>query len=186
VGDVAGEGRGGEAGGVKEDRLSVSYHNLESLLPRLKGCAFHVTTQAAYPEIREVGRVLWNPPESIPKWKCKAHSREMQRVAICDLRAVDEERIHFAQRAYNFLDPRGAPPDPVFLLLSEIGAHHLIEYLECEREMRQMGTQLVPHIEAGYPGDLPLAHLSSAIIVDVLDRPDILGLLAGSAESVDG
>ncbi|MDE2943467.1 MAG: hypothetical protein OXT63_04580 [Gemmatimonadota bacterium] len=71
---------------------------------------------------------------------------------------------------YFFLDPRGGCPDPAFLILSRSAVERIVTYDEAIDDARKVGQMIVPFVEAGYPGDLPLAEITDVLIVDI-DRP---------------
>jgi hypothetical protein len=135
---------------------------------------FHVTTQEAWPLIRSTGSVLPNPPNhpSIKKWEFTRapYFRQESHVSLCDLRFVRESDLTIALDAYYFLDPRSGCPDPVFLILSRSSANAIVTYGEAIGDATEAGQMIVPFIEAGYPGDLPLAEITDVLIVDI-DRP---------------
>ena len=154
------------------ERVKIHQSELRStLLDRLCGNVFHVTTQEAWPLIRSTGLVLSNPPDhpAIKKWEYNAYFRQRSHVSLCDLRSVRETDLEMALERYFFLDPRSCP-DPVFLILSPSSANAIVTYSEAIDDATEAGQMIVPFIEAGYPGDLPLAEITDVLIVDI-DRP---------------
>lgn len=143
-----------------------------TLLDRLLGNVFHVTTQDAWPRIRGGEVVLSKPLDrpSIKKWKYNAYFRRQSHVSLCDLRSIRDRDLQLALGAYFFLDPRGGCPDPVFLILSRTAVDRIVTYDEAIDDAREAGQTIVPFVEAGYPEDLPLAEITDVLIVDI-DRP---------------
>ena len=143
-----------------------------TLLDRLLGNVFHVTTQDAWPRIRSGEVVLSNPPDhpSIKKWEYNAYFRRESHVSLCDLRSVRDNDLEMALGDYFFLDPHGGCSDPVFLILSRSAVDRIVTYDEAIDDAREAGQMIVPFVEAGYPGDLPLAEITVVLIVDI-DRP---------------
>jgi len=93
-------------------------------------------------------------------------------VSLCDLRTVRRRDLSIALHAYFFLDPHSYPNpvDPVFLILSPSAVNRIVTYGEAIDDATGAGQTIVPFIEAGYPGDLPLAEITDVLIVDI-DRP---------------
>ena len=157
------------------ERVKVHKSKLRtSLLDRLRGSVFHVTTQDAWPLIRSTGSVLPNPPDhpAIKKWEYDGYFRQESHVSLCDLRSVQESDLSIALDAYFFLDLRSYPDpvDPVFLILSPSAVNRIVTYDEAIGPATEAGQMIVPFIEAGYLGDLPLAEITDVLIVDI-DRP---------------
>ena len=115
-----------------------------------------------------------NPPDhpAIKKWEYTPppYFRQESHVSLCDLRAVRESDLKIALDAYFFLDPRRGCPDPVFLTLSPSSVNAIVTYGEAIDDATEAGQMIVPFIEAGYPGDIPLAEITDVLIVDI-DRP---------------
>ncbi len=155
------------------ERVKVPRSELRTtLLDRLRGNVFHVTTQNAWSRIRRGEVVLSNPPAhpSIKKWEYDAYFRQRSHVSLCDLRSVRDSDLKKALADYFFLDPRGGCPDPAFLILSRSAVERIVTYDEAIDDARKVGQMIVPFVEAGYPGDLPLAEITDVLIVDI-DRP---------------
>ena len=73
---------------------------------------------------------------------------------------------------YYFLDLRGGRADPVFLILSSSSVDRIVTNDGAIDDATEAGQMIVPFIEAGYPGDLPLAEITDVLIVDI-DRPPL-------------
>ncbi|MDE2803672.1 MAG: hypothetical protein OXN18_00850 [Gemmatimonadota bacterium] len=89
---------------------------------------------------------------------------------MCDLRSVRESDLNVALDGYFFLDLGGGRADPVFLILSRSSLNEIVTYDEAIDDATEAGQMIVPFIEAGYPGDLPLAAITDVLVVDI-DRP---------------
>ena len=155
------------------ERVRIHQSELRTtLLDRLRGNVFHVTTQEAWPLIRSTGSVLPNPPNDpkIKKWEYVGYFRQESHVSLCDLRSVQEGDLKEALPKYTFLDLREGRADPVFLILSSSSVDRIVTNAEAIDDATEAGQQIVPFIEAGYPGDLPLAEITEVLIVDI-DRP---------------
>lgn len=143
----------------------------ERLLPKLLERVFHVTTTDAYPSIQKTGAVLVEPPATSRHWSYDAHFRSTGCVSLCDLRGVDDEKIRLALSAYYFLNPRSDDADPVFLILRPAAIGCVVTYEEA-LEGGALERMIVPHIEAGYPGDLSLDLIQETIVVEIIHPPD--------------
>ena len=155
------------------ERIRIHQSELETtLLDRLRGRVFHVTTHLAWPLIHKTGFVLPDPPgdSAIKKWEYDSYFRGRRHVSLCDLRSVREEDLELGLERYFFLDPHHGNPDPVFLMLSDSAVGRVVTYSEVRDDAMQNGKMLAPFIEAGYPGCLPLTELANVLIVDI-DRP---------------
>ena len=155
------------------ERLKVHESELQTtLLDRLLGNVFHVTTQDAWPQILRTESVLSNPPDhpAIRKWEYDAYFQRKSHVSLCDLRSVRESDLNMALDAYFFLDLGGGRADPVFLILSRSSVKRIVTYDEAIDDATEAKQMIVPFIEAGYAGDLPLAEITDVLVVDI-DRP---------------
>ena len=106
----------------------------------------------------------------IKKWEYNAYFRQKSHVSLCDLRSVRESDLKMALDNYFFLDLGGARADPVFLILSSSSVNRIVTNDEAIDDATEAGQMIVPIVEAGYPGDLPLAEITDVLIVDI-DRP---------------
>jgi hypothetical protein len=71
---------------------------------------------------------------------------------------------------YNFLDYRAYRRiDPIFLLL-EPESYPALRIWGPELAKESRGFQLVPYLESGHPGDIPVSRIDDALHV-VVDRP---------------
>jgi len=142
---------------------------MDQLLPQLRDRVFHVTTQEAWPCIEASGRILSSPPECVPQYD-NAGLRHIGQVSVCDLRSLEEEDLQLAMDAYYFLDFRKESRGPVFLFLTESAIEDLVPYRELTDRINSLEKLIVPFIEAGYAGNLPLERISEVLAVDVVRR----------------
>ena len=139
------------------------------LLPRLRVRVFHVTTHAAYGRIMTEGVIKANTDPS-PLSAPDAYFRSRGCVSVCDLRDVTDDQINLALDAYYFLNPKSRDASPVFLFLAEHAFPCLIPG-RCQLEERALDELVVPHVEAGYPGDLKIEFIEDVLIVTVTHPP---------------
>lgn len=139
------------------------------LLPRLRGRVFHVTTHQAYSRIIADGVIQANAVPS-PSSSHNAYFRSRGNVSLCDLRDATDTQIDIALDAYYFLNPESRDASPAFLFLTEDACQRLVPG---RRQMveRALDKLVVPHVEAGYPGDLSTELIEEALIVHVTHPP---------------
>ncbi|MDE2783511.1 MAG: hypothetical protein OXK77_11185 [Gemmatimonadota bacterium] len=101
------------------------------------------------------------------KWEYNAYFRNRSHVSLCDLRSVEESDLDLALERYWFLDPWHGSPDPVFLILSSSAVNRIVTYDEAIEDATEAEEMIVPVVEAGYPGGLPLAEITDVLIVDI-------------------
>lgn len=160
-------------------RITLKQSDLEEeLLPQLLERVFHVTTQEAWPFIEASGRVLGSPPDCFVQWP-NAGLRCLGYVSLCDLRSLDEEELQHGLEKYpHLLYPLGDSSGPVYLFLRRSAIHDIGTYQQLADRVNDLGKLIVPHIEAGYAGDLSLAKIADVLVVDVLRSPTpLLGRL---------
>ena len=158
------------------DRLSLEQAELHDLLlPKLLGQVFHVTTLKAYAGIKRSGAV--EPSASgtfelaFPN-NAQSFSRRHDYVSLFDLRtATDDQIADVLDVRLNFLDPWAvARKDPVFLLLSPKAYDQLIPWTVAQRDCPD--SMFIWHVEAWFPGRIPIQVLSRAIEVEVKRPPE--------------
>ena len=143
----------------------------KELLPRLRDRVFHVTTQEAWPSIVAAGFVLVDPPEDVVKWEYDAYFRSVRHISLCDLRSLPKDDLELGLERFPFLDPRRSSTGPVYLFLGRAATERIVTYREAVDRAHRLGKMIAPHIEAGYPGDLPLTEVSDVLVVQVKRTP---------------
>lgn len=91
-------------------------------------------------------------------------------MSLCDLRSVEPDQLDLALKAYDFLDPRHGEPDPAFLFLNMEAVADIMSYTEA-MEAGAISKMIVPHIEAGHPGNLLLSSIREILVVDIERNP---------------
>lgn len=125
------------------------------------------------------GIVSVNPPDDGPKWP-NAYFRSVNHVSLCDLRSLADDELDLGLERYFFLNPRRDSSGPVFLFLRGASLERIVPYREATDTANRLGKLIVPYIEAGYPGDLPLTAISEVLLVDVKKCPFNHPFLGGS------
>ncbi len=143
---------------------------MEQLLPKLRDRVFHVTTREAWPCIEASGRILASPPESVPRCD-NAGLRHIGHVSLCDLRSLAEGNLQHALDAYYFLDYRRESRGPVFMFLTKSAIEDVVSYQELKDRINSLKKLIVPFVEAGHAGDLPLEKIAEVLVVEVVRSP---------------
>lgn len=155
---------------MQEEHLTLSAGKLRSeLLPVLRGSVFHVTTPEGFQSICEDGAIHHNRDGSHPSTYPQSENsffRNQGCVSVWDLRTATDAEVERGIRNYNFLNPSWADNAPVFLILKPSIHGGLVPWTEYTRGKPEKNI-VVPHIEAGHPGDLPLRSVGRALLVEV-------------------
>jgi hypothetical protein len=142
------------------------------LLPRLCGRVFHVTSHSRCSSIRADGEIRSGIAGGLaPNDRYdNAYFRSIDCVSLCDLRTATDGQIAIGLDAYYFLNPDGLDSSPVFLFLAP---DHYSKLIPGRRQMeeRALCKLVVPHIEVGYPGSVPLGAISEVWVVTVVHPP---------------
>lgn len=157
----------------KESHIECPYDELkERILPLLRGRVFHVRSLIGYENILAIGKIRNNKraqfkfsyPQSV-----NSYGRLNGWICLCDLRNVEKNLLEESLRKYNFLNPRSANNNPVFLFISKKVYNDLIPWTEAHENAR--GKMYVPYIECWYPGDIFIRHITGALILRVIPDP---------------
>ena len=158
---------------MKTESITLHADELRSeLLPLLLGRVFHVTTHAAFEKICADGKICVNTDGSLTPsaYYRNAYFRSHGCVSVCDLRFAGPEQVDQALRAYYFLNPEADRAAPAFLFLNSQSYPQLRSWRE-QGKSREFDKAIVPHIEAGFPDQIPLEFLDQALLVNVVHPP---------------
>jgi hypothetical protein len=162
---------------MTEETLQVHERGLQAvLLPRLLKCVFHVTTLEAYALILSSGAIKSNQAgEFCFTFGQSEYSyfRKRACVSVFDLRTVNQDDLDLALHKYYFLNPPFSKDKPVFLFLRESCFEQLIPWSK-SKEDEGFSAMVIPHVEAGYPGEIPISLVERVLLVDTErdHRPD--------------
>jgi hypothetical protein len=166
---------------VEIANVSLSDFQLHTnLLPSLVGRVFHVTSLNAYRQIRIDGEIRSNVMGELPTIFGSTNSffRRRNCVSFFDYRSASTEQIENAigkcspyhlpssdpQRAYQ--------PNIAFLFLSNAAHDRLIPWTKWKEE--QSTEKIVPWVEAGYPGPVPITLIADLLCVTIEYSPHIV------------
>jgi hypothetical protein len=143
------------------------------VLPLLIRRVFHVTNAMAFSSILLDGAIKANMAGELT-FSCgqseNSFFRKRGYVSVCDLRSVSDAQISESLMKYNFLNPSLGKDTNVYLFLRSACFDHLLTW-RIWHEEKAYTDMVVPHIEAGYPGEIGLNLIESALYVDVENRP---------------
>ena len=146
-------------------------HLWSQLLPRLVGRVFHVTTREAYVAIREAGAIRPNISTfPSPFGKYQSFFRKRGCVSVFDLRTATPEQISVSVGKSGLLSPgRSGKWPQVYLFLASECFERLVPWTRWKEEDAKSDA-IVPHIEAGYPGEVSTDLITAALVVTVDSR----------------
>lgn len=151
---------------VKQEDLS------RVMLPELRNRVFHVTSETGFVGIQSSQSVSANSAGklgfSFPQSE-SGFGRRRGYVCMFDLREVSDEHLRFVLDGFCFLDPYGRRENPVFRFLA---AARWGDLIPCSVADAQSGEMWIPHVEAWYPGDLPLSEIERALVVKIERLPE--------------
>ena len=127
-----------------------------------------MTTHSAYGEIERDGAI--KAGGDLPTRYPNAYFRSLGHVSLCDLRSVSDDQVKLALDRWDFLNPEGDRASPAFLFLDDDAFSRLVSGKK-QLEDRDLYKLVVPYIEAGYPGDIPLDLIREALLVTVNHPP---------------
>jgi hypothetical protein len=145
-----------------------------TLLPQLRGRAFHVTTRTGYEGICRDRLVLPIDTGTQPlDWAFSdvSYFRKKGCVSVCDLRAASDEEIAMGMSNYYFLNPKFGSGVVVHLILGEKAQGRLITWNDAVRA-DGLTIQGVPRIESGHPSAIPLDEIDEVMVTQVRPRSD--------------
>ena len=150
---------------MRNDELQIEINLLRNtLLPELKGKLFHVTSYQAFERIIKNGDIKVND-SGVPRWPTFTKSYASSRDLIClfDLRRASDERINYALKKIDFLNPPHCKEKPVFLFFKKTIAPKIISCNEVGHN-----EQYVPYIEAWHPSPLSIENVDRILKVNII------------------
>lgn len=152
---------------------------VKRLYPELRGRAFHITTVPNFLSIVRTGAIMHNRDGSIrSNGGYNAYFKNRGCVSFCDLHGntkVKEVR-EAALSKYNIF---GQGDGEQFAYLFLAPEHHakLLSWHVWKTE-EAWSEMIVPHLEAGYPGCVPLEEIEEAMLIQLSTSGEERGLRA--------
>lgn len=148
----------------------------------LEGRVFHVTKQRFLPAIRATGSLLPNPDGARPStFGYRPNSFFLRRncVSLFDYRTIPED-LDYRHRCWPLqaAEPDG---DGIAILFVESALHDRLIPWTRWRDEEAWGEVVVPYVEVGFPGPLPLAFIERMVLVRLLEEPNCLAAIVRRA-----
>jgi hypothetical protein len=147
---------------------------LDDIKTYLQDRVFHVTRLAYLSSIVECGEIRPNSDRALPTTFGSSNNgffRNRNCVSLFDYRPEPTDEIKdFRQRCYPFrpaFPPNGAI---AILVLRPEAFDTLIPWTKWKDE-NALSEMVVPHVEAGYPGPLPLRLIEEIISIEITEDP---------------
>ena len=159
---------------MKESTINLPEAEAVEFVEGLRGRVFHVTYARNMASIRETGFVGVNSDSSLRTTFGNAENgfyRKQGCVSVFDYEEPSEEKWREHMWKCNPLMP--ARVETVALLfLSELGKKNLIRWSQAKEQWTT--ERVVPHVEAGHKGNIPLSCISELLTVHLeLDKTSI-------------
>jgi hypothetical protein len=157
--------------------ISLAERQLEEFTIGLRGRVFHVTYTRNLQSIKSDGAIFVNHDGDRSTTFGDASNslfRLKGCVSVFDYESPSDEKWHEHMWKCDPTMPGRDGTELSFLFLADAAKKKLIRWAEIASEWR--GERVVPHVEAGHPGDIPLAHINEIILVSVI--PDENSLAA--------
>jgi hypothetical protein len=171
---------------VPIERIQVKQTDLRStVLPRLVGTVFHVTSHDALTKIIE-SRVIRSNRDghlgfTYPQSQV-SYGRRRGYVCLFDFRSVSDPELQDALMKFYFLDPMAdRPQNPAFLFLDDSEYGRLVPGTSAKGNH---GEMWIPFVESWYPGNLPLTAITEVLAITITREPDSPHLQALRAANV--
>lgn len=163
---------------LREELLQLRVDELrERLYPHLAGKVFHVTTEQAAVSILADGFIRNNRDARFVftfDQSQVSFFRALGCVSVFDLRAATDDQVEEVMGKYNFLNPAFCANRPVFMILSKNLHNSLLPWTKWNKTRNQL-EMVIPRVEAGFPGDVPVDRIEALIRVQVDDPGPLPG-----------
>lgn len=151
--------------------------SLDDLEASLQGRVFHITRLAYLPSIIDCGEIKPNTDGSLPTtfgFSKNSFFRNRNCVSLFDYRSEPtEEIIGYRLRCYPFR-PADPPNGGIAILILKPEAYDNLIPWTLWKEENALGEMVVPYVEAGYPGAIPLDLVEEIISVELNEDPKSL------------
>ena len=145
-----------------------------TLLPRLRGRVFHVTPLAVFDRICEASEIRPNTNGRFPTLMGSTNSffRKRGCVSFFDYRSASLKQINDSIGKCSPFRLRASDPEMDFeprvayLFLSNTAHGQLIPWTKWKEE-KALSEKIVPFVEAGYPGPVPITLIEEVLRVTI-------------------
>lgn len=149
-----------------------SLADVESLI---EGRVFHVTRRAYWPAIYASGEIQPNNEGCLPTsfgYSANSFFRKRGCVSLFDYRLPPDELIRdYRSRCWPFQAARAENGGISILILDRSVEDNLISWLKWKEE-NMPSEMIVPYVEAGYPGPIPITKIELVIFLRIEEDPN--------------
>jgi hypothetical protein len=146
----------------------------DTLLPRLRGRVFHVTPLAVFDQICEAGEIRpnTNGQFAMVMGSTSSFFRNRDCVSLFDYRSASAKQINDSIGKCSPFHLRASDPEMdfepkiAFLFLSKTAHGQLIPWIRWKEE-KALSEKIVPFVEAGYPGPVPVPMIEEVLRVTI-------------------
>lgn len=152
---------------AKESNIEITEAETTRFCEELRGRVFHVTYASNLDKIKTAGEVLVNVDCALTTtFGNSEHSLYRRRncVSVFDYESPTDEKWREHMWKCSPLGP-SKHHSLAFLFLSEEGKNNLVRWGEVASDWD--AERVVPHVEAGYKGSIPLTCISEILVVKV-------------------
>lgn len=155
---------------LKHRRIRVKETELrDQLLPLVQGRIFHVARQSYLERILADGRIQHNRDGQLPTTfgsSTISYFRTRSCVCLFDLfhPSKDQQNRHLRD-CWPFMPAR--PGSGIAILMLAVEAHDEVITYAVAKRAGALKEMIVPYVEAGYAGDLPLTLIDEIVEVEV-------------------
>lgn len=157
---------------------SDSFADIEALL---EGRVFHVTKREHWSAIQKSGALLPNQNNSFASSfgsSINSFFRNCGCVSVFDYRVPPDDVIIKFRRQCNPFQPATPENAGIAILVLSPRVHESLLPWSLWKERKAFGEMVVPYVEAGHPGPIPLELVENVFLLRVAENPSSLaGLL---------
>jgi hypothetical protein len=170
---------------ISKKFIRTETESLDDVEALLQSRVFHVTRLINLPSIMEVGEISTNQDGRLPTtfgFSGNSFFRNRNCVPLFDYRSEASEEIKGFRSRCDPFRPALPPNGPIAILMLHPEAYgSLIPWTKWKEEeaWREM---VVPYVEAGFPGPLPLRLVTEIYAVKITEDPTSYGALLRRAE----
>jgi hypothetical protein len=151
---------------MKESTIEIEDLDKTKFCKKLRGRIFHVTYAKNLEKIKQTGYILVNLDCNLTTTFGNSQNsffRKKGCVSVFDYESSTEEK--WMEHMWK-CNPLGPDKDALaFLFLTEEANANLIRWEEAKHEW--IAERVVPYVEAGYKGNIPLSNISEILIVKI-------------------
>lgn len=160
---------------VPTELVRVEGDSLTDIEDILEGKVFHVTSLPNWELIRQSGSILPNPDGQFPTTfgSNNSYFRKRGCVSVFDYRVKPRKAIDYRRRCDALRRVQPDTPGIAILFLHRDIYPKLLSWELCRDEV-MLREQIVPFVEAGHPGPIPVAFIESVIYFRCTEDPNSL------------